>query len=65
MMNLEELKTFEEKVENATAWDDIEAQDYQRAFESIGLNFEELSKGYEDPDKVWGEFTKKLRSLEK
>lgn len=65
MMNLAELKVFEEKVENATAWDDIEAEDYQRAFESIGLNFEELSKEYEDPDKVWGEFTKKLRNLEK
>lgn len=65
MMNLAELKTFEEKVENATAWDDIEAQDYQRAFESVGLDFAELSKEYEDPDKVWGEFTMKLRSLEK
>ncbi len=52
-------------VEAATARDDIEVEDYQKAFESVGLDFLELSKEYEDPDKVWSEFTKKLRELEK
>ncbi|WP_273160017.1 hypothetical protein [Filifactor alocis] len=64
-MNVRELQQFEEMVEAATAWDDIEVEDYQKAFESVGLDFLELSKEYEDPDKVWSEFTKKLRELEK
>lgn len=65
MMNVTELQQFEKMVEDATAWNDIEVEDYQKAFESVGLDFTELSKEYEDPDKVWGEFTKKLRELEK
>lgn len=65
MMNVTKLQQFEKMVEDATAWNDIEVEDYQRAFESVGLDFTELSKEYEDPDKVWGEFTKKLRELEK
>lgn len=64
-MNVRELQQFEEMVEAATAWDDIEVEDYQKAFESVGLDFLELSKEYEDLDKVWSEFTKKLRELEK
>ena len=64
-MNVRELQQFEEMVEAATAWDDIEVEDYQKAFESVGLDFLELSTEYEDPDKVWSEFTKKLRELEK
>ena len=64
-MNVRELQQFEEMVEAATAWDDIEVEDYQKAFESVGLDFLEVSKEYEDPDKVWSEFTKKLRELEK
>ncbi|MGP1405207.1 hypothetical protein [Filifactor alocis] len=65
MMNVTELQQFEKMVEDATAWNDIEVEDYQKAFESVGLDFTELSKEYEDPDKVWSEFTKKLRELEK
>ena len=64
-MNVRELQQFEVMVEAATAWDDIEVEDYQKAFESVGLDFLELRKEYEDPDKVWSEFTKKLRELEK
>lgn len=65
MVNVTELQQFEKMVEDATAWNDIEVEDYQKAFESVGLDFTELSKEYEDPDKVWSEFTKKLRELEK
>ena len=65
MMNVTELQQFEKMVEDATAWNDIEVEDYQKAFESVGLDFLELRKEYEDPDKVWSEFTKKLRELEK
>lgn len=64
MMNVRELQQFEKMVEAATAWDDIEVEDYRKAFESVGLDFLELSREYEDPDKVWSEFTKKLRVIE-
>lgn len=64
MMNVTELQQFEKMVEAATAWDDIEVEAYQKAFESVGLDFLELSREHEDPDKVWSEFTKKLRVIE-
>ena len=44
MMNVRELQQFEKMVEAATAWDDIEVEDYRKAFESVGLDFLELSR---------------------
>lgn len=56
LRNYNNVKEFIEKVENADMWDAIEKEDYEDAFEKVGLNYND----YDDPDEMWSAFLEKI-----
>lgn len=49
MLNRNEIEELIGRIERAESWDAIEASEYIKLCESLGLNF----KDYDDPDRLF------------
>lgn len=56
---IESLKEFEERVEMADTWDEIEADEYKEMLEWVELDYD----SYDDPDEMWDDFKETLANV--
>ncbi|WAW15308.1 hypothetical protein [Peptostreptococcus equinus] len=56
---IESLKEFEERVEMADTWDEIEADEYKEMLEWVELDY----TSYSDPDEMWDDFKEALSNV--
>ena len=59
MLNRNEIEELIGRIERAESWDAIEASEYIKLCESLGLNF----KDYDDPDRLFEDIKAAARNL--